>query len=193
MSTKPRQVDEVVRRLYDRIRTGLEWVGSNASRDVRDALLALSEAAFAKSDIAALEKLFRQVRILARSVGVPMTGVHVERTPVEIASSPESTLPAPARWTSVRKPVAFPRRRDHAPLRYPWGEEPAPRPRSSSDILPGKPEHLLSVACREVLAAYRRSVTERQAAASDARQLYGRVRYQGPDEPPEWYWPPDPE
>ena len=193
MAEKPRQGDDLARRLHDRIRTGLEWVGSSTSREVRDALLALSQAAFAKRDVAGLEKLLRQVQILARSVGMPVAGVGVQRTPVEIASSPESTLPAPARWTSVRKPVAFPRRRDHAPLRYPWGAEPPPRPRSSSDILPGKPEHLLSADCRDRLAAYRRSVASWSAAESDARQLYGRVRYPGPDELPEWYWPPDPE
>jgi hypothetical protein len=192
MAEKPRQGDDLARRLHDRIRNGLEWVDSSTSREVRDALLALSHAAFAKRDVAGLEKLLRQVQILARSVGVPIAGVRVQRTPVAIAP-PESAAPSPARWAAVPRPAPFPRRRAAAPLRYPWGDEPPPRPRSSSDVLPGTPECLLSAGCRERLAAYRRSVAARGAAESEARQLYGRVRYQGPDEPPEWYWPMDPE
>jgi hypothetical protein len=190
MSPSAKRTIETAGRLYDRVRTSLEWLGSSTPRAVRDALLAEAGAAFARSDVEALEKLHRQVQTLARSVGMPIDSVHLERGVV----SPAPPAPdAPPRWGAVHQPVAFRRRRDHAPVRYPWGEEPPPRPRSSSDIVPGKPERLLPGDCRERLAAYRRAAAVAREAASEARQLYGRVRYHGPDEPPEWYWPADPD
>jgi len=182
---------EAARCLYDRIRSGLEWLGSSASRAVRDALLAEAGAGFARSDVAALDKLLRQVHALARSVGMPLGGACLARSPADPPPPTEANASLP-RWSAVSKPAEF-RRREHAPLHYPWGEGPPPRPRSSSDVLPGKPEALLSANCREHLAAYRRSVALRDELESEARHRYGSVRYHGPDEPPERYWPADPE
>jgi hypothetical protein len=184
---------ETAGRLYDRIRTGLEWLGSSAPRAVRDALLAEARAALARSEVTTLDKLHRQVLALARSRGTPLDGAQLIRKSNYLPSRVDAGGAAPpaSRWSAASKSVPFPRRREHAPLHYPWGEEPPPRPRSSSDIVPGKPEHLLPADCRERLAACRRAAALEREAPSEARQLNGRVRYHGPDEPPEWYWPPD--
>jgi hypothetical protein len=184
MAPSTKRTTETSARLFDRIRTGLEWLGSSEAN-----------AAFARSDVAALDKLLRQVHTLARSVGTPLNGPHLIRKPNNPPPPLEADADAshPLRWSALNKSAPFPRRRDHAPIRYPWGEEPPPRPRSSSDIVPGKPEHLLPADCRERLAAYRRAEAAAREAPSDACQLHGRVRYHGPDEPPEWYWPADPE
>lgn len=189
MATNLSQASEHARALHDRIRTGLEWLGSSAPRAVRDALLAEAGAAFARSDVAALDKLLHQVHALARSVGTPLDGTHLIRKPNSPSPQTEAN---PTRWSAVSKPVEF-RWREQAPLHYPWGEEPPLRPRSSSDVLPGKSELLLPADCRERLAALRRSIALRNAEPWEARQLHGRVRYHGADEPPEWYWPAEPD
>jgi hypothetical protein len=193
MDTSKKATTEIARRLHDRICTGVEWLGSCAPRAVRDALLAKTTVAFARTDVAVLETLHRQVQALARSVGTSVDGVHVTRKLVGPPPAPESVPPPAHRWASVPRATPFPRLREHAPMRYPWGDEPPARPRSSSDVVPGKPDHLLSAGCRERLAAYWRSVAQQFDAGSEARQLHGRMRYHGPDEPPEWYWPADPD
>ena len=134
---------------------------------VRRELLSQARMAVAQHDTKQLEKLYREVQMLARSLGIqsggrincPPPGGEpdpncIESTHPETANVCRDAGPGLPDWD--RRQRRRSRVREHAPIRYPYGDEPPVRPRSSSDTLPGKPESLLPAACRERLAAYRR-------------------------------------
>lgn len=120
MASSTKRPTETAERIYDRLRTGLEWLGSSAPRAVRDALLSEASAAFARSDVATLDKLLRQVHALACSLGTPLDGVHLIRKPNNPLPAEANTQASPAsRWAAARKSGTFPGPREHAPLQYP--------------------------------------------------------------------------
>lgn len=133
---------DTARRLHDRIRTVLEWLGSSAPRTVRDALLAEAGAAFARTDVAALEKLLRQVHALARSVGTPLDGAQLNRTPanpLRRGSTSRDAGPGLPAWGSpppLRRVTHSAPGGENAPIKYPWGGAPAREPEAAPQHLP---------------------------------------------------------
>jgi hypothetical protein len=100
------------------------------------------DLAYATQDIAGLEKLYRQLQVLARSVGMQSGGLinvaGIDAHCHEQKSSNVIHRPAEPGFTGWNPPGAARRvsyaasRREQAPLRYPWGESPpVPAPEST--------------------------------------------------------------
>jgi hypothetical protein len=99
----------------------------------------------------------------------------------------------PSWGQSPRRTASSSWRREHAPIRFPYGDPPVSPNRGSNDTTHYMPDSKLSADCLARVKAYRRSIAERQAGEAEARECHGQVRYHGADEPPEWVWPDVPE
>jgi hypothetical protein len=177
--------------LHQRITALLEELPPSAGiLATRMALLRATDAALARVEVAALKKLDRETKLLLQAM----------------RRSPNALDPAARRATTTAptvaaqaKPSAPPsgrssrwRNREHAPIRYPYGEPPHGWETRLHDTIESMPDSKSSAECLARLNALRRSRAEQRAEEAEARQCRGQVRYHGADEPPEWYWPDDP-
>jgi hypothetical protein len=126
-------------------------------------------------EVGVLKKLHREAKILLQAM----------RQPAKSHDAEAPDVARPGRSSPWRK-------REHAPVRYPYGEAPHGWGTRLHDTIESMPDSKSSAASLARLNAYRRSRAEQRAEESEARQLHGRVRYHDADQPPEWYWPDDP-
>lgn len=175
--------------LHQRVTALLEELPSSAgARTTQMAVLQRADAARAHVDVPALQKLHRQAKILVQAMHRPANCVN------DAAASRTTTSPAVGGETRLARSVPSSpwRKREHAPIRYPFGEPPHGWDTRLHDTIESMPDSKCSADCLARLIALRRSRAEPRAAEADARQCHGRVRYHGADQPPDWYWPDDP-
>jgi len=118
-----------------RVRSLLEQLPpSPAIVALRRELQAQIERAVVQRDTAALEKLYREIQALARSLGVGRNGQistvnRIEQAPTAklVKHNPGPGLPGWGRRATSRRVGYSGPAREHAPLRYPHGDPPVSR------------------------------------------------------------------
>ena len=176
--------------LHRRIAALLEELPPSAGiRVTRTAILRSADAALASADVAVLKKLHREAKFLLQGMR--------RSAPSDVAAAQTITAPPPVELQAARpRPRRVRssrwRKREHAPIRYPYGEAPHGWETKLHDTSESMPDSKSSAECLARLNALRRSRAEQRAEESEARQRSGHVRYHGADPPPEWYWPDDP-
>lgn len=178
--------------LHQRIAASLEELPPSAGvLGTRTAVLRAADAALARLEVPVLQKLCREAKVLVQAMRRSAKPLGAERRratkiPPTLGAKVAHTVPRSGRSSSWRKP-------EHAPIRYPYGEAPHGWDTRLHDTIESMPDSKSSAECLAKWKASRRSRAEQRGEEAEARQRHGRVRYHGPDEPPEWYWPPDPD
>jgi hypothetical protein len=144
----------------------------------------------ARLEVSALQKLHREAKLLLKAMrrSATLSDVAAVQT---ITAPPAADVRAARPSRGWRRSLPW-RKREHAPVRYPYGEASHGWGTRLHDTIESMPDSRSSAASLARLNAYRRSRAEQRAEESEAREYHGRVRYRGADEPPEWYWPDDP-
>ena len=155
----------------------------------RTAVLRSADAALTRLDVSALQKLHREAKLLLeamrRSVPSDVAAPHAVAAPPAVEL--QAPRPGPRRHYSSRW-----RKREQAPIRYPYGEPPHGWETRLHDTIESMPDSKSSAESLARLKAHRRSRTEQHAEEAEARQCHGLIRYHDADQPAEWYWPDDP-
>ena len=182
---------------YDLIENLLEQLPPTpAVIGVRRELFKQANIALARRDSRHLDKLYREVQVLAQSLGIERGGRISRRATPNEPERDSTVAPASAAATHlevrsdhIHRTASW--RRPHAPLRYPYGDPPtgADTRMPTSDILPSKPESLLPKACRDRLGAMRRARHADRDEYLDALHRVGHVARSGPDDDSGWVWP----
>jgi hypothetical protein len=165
-----RPVASRAERLHQRIVGLLETLsGTPGIRAVRGALLRAADAAIARNDVATLEKLLREAKIL---IGSLPRGVQTPPATTEPVVERRDAGPGLSGWGRPRRSVGTSWRREHAPIQYPYGEPPAGWDTRLHDITTTVPDSRCSPDDLARIRAWRRSMAERAAAEAEAEHAW---------------------
>jgi hypothetical protein len=143
--------------------------GATAIRVTRTAILGAADVALARNDIATLEKLLRETKILVASLQRGDQPAPGTEEPVTTSREVGPGLPG---WGQPRRSVAAPWRRPQAPIQYPYGDPPSGWDTHLDDTTISMPESKCSSEDLRRLHSWRRTGAEHAAAAAEAEQRW---------------------